>query len=135
MIKGIFGWLIAVCRRWAVGSSYKNKTSRAKCGLSLICSLYIMGSLLNIVLMIEPEFPSWMPYELFMVLIVAIWVAPLILLVRIYPNSTSEIYIKKYHPKGMAQNIKQQLLAFAFCLGGFFIMFGPLLIYPSLFGD
>lgn len=131
MIKEFFGWLIAVCRRWAIGSNNDNKTSRAKWGLSLICSLYIMGALLNAVFMIEPEFPSWMSYELFMVLIVVIWIAPLIVLLRVYPKNITDAYIKKYEPKNFKQNVQQQFLVLSFCIGGWLVLFGPFIFVGS----
>ncbi|MCW8108277.1 hypothetical protein OPS25_07195 [Alteromonas ponticola] len=128
MIKEFFGWLIAICRRWAVGSSYKNKTSRARWGLSLICSAYVLGIMLNLVFLFEPKVPKSLPKEVFSVLLIAIFIVPLLILNKTYPPEVADVYITKYTPQNLAQNVKQQLLALAFCIGGWLVLFGPFMI-------
>lgn len=128
MIKEMFGWLIAVCRRWALGSNEKNKTSRAKLGVSLIISAYLFGGLLQMVFFFEPEIPDFIPREFVSALLIAIFIVPLVAIHRVFKGDKTEIYIKKYKPLNTKENVKQQFLAFTFCILGWAILFMPFLL-------
>ncbi|CAH9068521.1 hypothetical protein PSECIP111951_04180 [Pseudoalteromonas holothuriae] len=124
-MKDTFGWLISVCRRWALGSSYNNKTSRAKLGLSLICALYMLGAAINLILFIEPMILKSIPKELLSILLIILICSPALVLFKLYPPEVVDAYVEKYKPKCFYDDIKQQLLALLFCLGGWLALFGP----------
>lgn len=126
MIKELFGWLIAVCRRWAVGCSYDSKTDRARYGLSIICNLYLMGIVINVSVFITPVFFELVPGSILVVLYFITFILPLVFLKRVYPNDVAEFYIQRYQARDISHNTNQQLLALLFCLMGFFTMFGQL---------
>lgn len=134
MIKEIFGWLIAVCRRWAIGSSHRNKTSRAIYGLSIICWLYMLGLAFHGLALVEPEFdlPSWMDSDSALATaVILLFVIPLTILKKVFKDNIVDAYIEKYKPKDLSHNTKQQLFAFLFCLVGWLMLFGPFLIYAN----
>jgi hypothetical protein len=120
--------LISVCRRWAIGSSEENKTSRAKWGLSLIVGIYLFGGTLQLIFLFEPEVPDYIPAYTFKILIASFFIIPLLIINRVFGRDKVYVYIKKYKPKNLSENIRQQLLAFSFCICGWLILFGPFFI-------
>jgi len=127
-MKELFGWLIAVCRRWALGSSYDVKTSRAIYGISLVCAFYIFGICLNIIMFgggkyLNQYFDNWDQYLAPAIIFKGF--LPLIILKKIFYTDTVEYYIHKYEASDLKQNVRQQLLALIFVIGAWFIFFGP----------
>jgi succinate dehydrogenase hydrophobic anchor subunit len=135
MIKELFGWLIAVCRRWAVGCSYDSKTDRARYGLSIICTFYVLGVIVNPAVYFETMMPSWLTEEVAGVVIIFLFIAPLYMLKRVYPNDVAELYINKYKARDQLHSAKQHLLAFLFCFGGWFTLAGPFFIWQLFYAD
>lgn len=134
MVKELFGWLIAVCRRWALGSSYDNKTSRARYGVALVCGAYILGVTINPVFYFGLNIPEWVLTDgVVEGGIIASFVAPMLILRRVFKKNIADHYIQKYEAKSLAQNVKQQSIAFFFCFGGWFTLFGPFFIYKFFF--
>jgi len=127
MAKGFFGLLIATCRQWAAGSSYNNKTSRAKYGLSLVCGFYIIGIAFNFALLIEVERISLFREVMYGVVITS-YLLPLLLLNKLYPKESIDYYINMYEHLDKAGRMKKQLVAILFCFTGWFVLAGPFLI-------
>jgi hypothetical protein len=127
MTKDFFGWLIATCRLWAAGSSYDNKTSRAKYGLSLVCGFYIIGFTFNSALLIEVEGFSGVREVMYGVIITS-YLLPLFLLKKFYTKESIERYIGMYEQLDKAGKAKRQLVAVLFCFIGWFVLAGPFLI-------
>jgi hypothetical protein len=135
MMKEMFGWLIAVMRRWAMGCSDENKTARAIYGISVLCGLYITGFILNSLMFSDTDIPKWLPSWIITLLVTIFILLPLIIpltvlltLLRTYPKEVVEIYIKKYEPRDVSHCIKQHLVALLFFILSFLVMHGKIVL-------
>ncbi len=132
MFREFFGLLIAICRRWMIGSDYDVKTSKARDGLAVICTFYIIGLIVNTTFYFEPEVPSWVLADVVVGggIIVA-FIVPMFLFRKIYTRDLVEFYINKYRALNNIHAAKQHVVAFFFCFGGWYILARPFISIPA----
>jgi hypothetical protein len=132
MIKDFFGWLIAVSRIWAFGSTYENKTNRAIYGLSMTLSFYIIGLVVNSAFYFEPNVPRLILSDgLVGGGLVLSFILPLLILKRIFTKEVTEFYVQKYSAENNKPDYRQHFLAFLFNFAGWFTLAGPFFIFSN----
>jgi len=128
-MKKLFLFIILVNRFWAIGSSEANKTGRGKSALTTIVTAYLIGGLLNSMLVthlpLKDIFGGNKEFFIFIVLIVLATMifAPIFYIKKQFPNEL--IAEKVAQPDYEAKYNKpiNHFLVLLFDVGGFIVLF------------
>lgn len=128
--------MIAVTRRWAVGSDESVKTIRAKTGTSIVLFAYLLGLSLPVFIFFAraghtDALDDKRVFALFMVALGVTFIGgPFWYVFKVFTESLVQEYVTRHKPRSTRHSIIQSICALLFIAGAWWLVFGmPLLVY------
>ncbi|WP_199611739.1 hypothetical protein [Flocculibacter collagenilyticus] len=128
-MKKLFLFIILVGRNWAIGSSERNKSARARLGLASSISMYLMGGAINLLLV--GNFPLKNLFggnkEIFMLTLfftlLFIIIAPIWYVKKLFPDELLMLKVNQADYNIKYNRLICHFVSIMFVFGGFVCLF------------
>lgn len=136
LLRDLVGWMIAITRRWAIGSAESVKTIRAKTGTTIVLVFYLLGFSMPIYLWLSrggytAALNDKKAFNAVMLVSgVIVLLGPFMYVFKTFSQEVVQEYVVRHTPRSKKHAVLQSVYALLFIAGAWWMVFGmPLLVY------